>query len=932
MIVVWDTLSGAPIKTIFNPHLDGAVSIDMSPDAMFLVTLSSPDRDGLQEVALWEWTVDHEGPLYSSTCPQLQPPEALNGPEAKFQETEAEPQPLEFVKFNQHNVVEFVTTGPDQITFWSWETRTLEHQTPPRISKADFGARVGDFTHTAYLPGTTRAVSGTTAGNLVMWDTASAGPGHEAGQPLEAKTTVHSDMISRRAIKVVNLNRHGGIPYLTVHEDLLVVCGDDESVRFYDLEFRIIAWFEDLDAGAVTSVSFSNASNVHYIDSPLGSSGVGGSSAAALGSSALAAMSSAAGLAPNSVGSLTPSGVVGGAPAKIALSDFVVGTSRALIVGMDVSTFDDPVPENRVGTLLLQGFDGAITSLLCHPAESILIAISCTGVVQAWDYEVKQLLMVRLLPSDDKPISAAFSPSGDFIAVGCESGILRILRWAGKRDLGEIACFHVRPGCGVTLLEFSPDSTTLSFADEDCCVGLFRFIEADVADANGGHAFDGVDSMRVNQGKKKHEPGPGLEPCDGTDSRNGWMYLGRHGSHSKPVAKLAFGVTVDGTARLVSVGADGMLVEYDVEESSVLDGVRLIGERKQIEFGETYPTCCVVLPATKGAREDLIVTANSEFKLRVFNANSRVCRRTALGPTYGGPLRNLVALQTLDSDVGERYLAYSTEDKVIGLVKYPLDGNPYKSMGLVAHPGEISGFAPSHDGRMLISAGGSDMSIHVWAVHTSVLDASSMAASAQSVPGIPRGLVPFLPLIEGPQNQNPPFDEIVDFFYYAQLRCQGEDTTSPRRTDGLVPLAQVPNLMRALGFFPTEQQVEEMCAEVRYSEFTTSAHTVDAINLEQFVRLYINHRPTSGVTEDQIARAFSVLGDHTQGVPQWKQLKQLLETVGEAMPSRELETCLTMLLGPKGFKGLRPTAPIDADTFATELLGLQPLTARSRHK
>ena len=45
MIVVWDTLSTTPIKTLFNPHPFGVQAMAMTPDAMFLATLSAPDRD-----------------------------------------------------------------------------------------------------------------------------------------------------------------------------------------------------------------------------------------------------------------------------------------------------------------------------------------------------------------------------------------------------------------------------------------------------------------------------------------------------------------------------------------------------------------------------------------------------------------------------------------------------------------------------------------------------------------------------------------------------------------------------------------------------------------------------------------------------------------------------------------------------------------------
>lgn len=54
---------------------------------------------------------------------------------------------------------------------------------------------------------------------------------------------------------------------------------------------------------------------------------------------------------------------------------------------------------------------------------------------------------------------------------------------------------------------------------------------------------------------------------------------------------------------------------------------------------------------------------------------------------------------------------------------------------------------------------------------------------------------------------SPHTQELVDYFFYALLRTQGEDTTDERSTTGVVPIAEVPNIMRALGFYPTEQVI-----------------------------------------------------------------------------------------------------------------------------
>ena len=41
ILVVWDSISGVPVKTIFSPHKKGAISIDISNDALFIVTLGT---------------------------------------------------------------------------------------------------------------------------------------------------------------------------------------------------------------------------------------------------------------------------------------------------------------------------------------------------------------------------------------------------------------------------------------------------------------------------------------------------------------------------------------------------------------------------------------------------------------------------------------------------------------------------------------------------------------------------------------------------------------------------------------------------------------------------------------------------------------------------------------------------------------------------
>lgn len=62
----------------------------------------------------------------------------------------------------------------------------------------------------------------------------------------------------------------------------------------------------------------------------------------------------------------------------------------------------------------------------------------------------------------------------------------------------------------------------------------------------------------------------------------------------------------------------------------------------------------------------------------------------------------------------KRYIAFRTDDKVIGLVKLPLDGSPNNSVSIIAHCGKINHFDVSNNGKLLFTAGDNDISVNVW--------------------------------------------------------------------------------------------------------------------------------------------------------------------------------------------------------------------------
>ena len=144
------------------------------------------------------------------------------------------------------------------------------------------------------------------------------------------------------------------------------------------------------------------------------------------------------------------------------------------------------------------------------------------------------------------------------------------------------------------------------------------------------------------------------------------------------------------------------------------------------------------------------------------------------------------------------------------------------------------------------------MTVNLWNVDTSIID--------QAVKEGGFGVEPFIPLIEGGRN-GAFYQDMVDFYYYSQIRAQGENATESRTTENGIPLEEIPNLMRALGYYPSEKEIENMCSEVKYATFLEDGLTREEISFDDFLALYVNHRPVFGVGKSQIQEAFEALAD-----------------------------------------------------------------------
>jgi WD40 repeat protein len=229
MLVVWDSLTGTPIRTYLNPHPNGVKTIDISLDNNFLITLGN---DEPQTISLWDWTNEkEEGPIVS----------------LQFKYSENFRNQF-WVKFNPNDPTELACNGKDRVLFLHWEqgVSVFQYYMPP-MGQKDFSSKEKfeqPLTKTIFIPGKETAVTGTCGGDILVWDRSLIIEG--IGEQNE-----------KRLIKVVSFTQYP-INILTTHNEYLVVGNSDGTIRFYDFYFKVVAWFEELNLSTIKSISFSN--------------------------------------------------------------------------------------------------------------------------------------------------------------------------------------------------------------------------------------------------------------------------------------------------------------------------------------------------------------------------------------------------------------------------------------------------------------------------------------------------------------------------------------------------------------------------------------------------------------------------------------------------------------------------------------------------
>lgn len=522
----------------------------------------------------------------------------------------------------------------------------------------------------------------------------------------------------------------------------------------------------------------------------------------------------------------------------------------------------------------LYPFEAPILSIDCHPHSPHFVIGNSVGRVDLYQQKHKKLLVSEVIAKEG--ISALkYSPKGRYLFAGLKNGTILILdpillTVKTKIKIGSSEIIKI---C------FTSNEKLFAYFDTENAVYL--------------HKLSKMESKLLS---KK------------------WQFMGGYRSHFKPIRDLMFDEEYEsrGTTnlpRLFSIGEDRMLVEYDLTNMLPRDlKLKSIDRIEQTAI----PQCFTICPRFGSNISYLI--SNNEYKLKVMDRKTRICTKTTLGPTADSPITFMKVITDSKAEDKTAKMIYATE-RHIGLLLLPHTGNPFEGMGMIGHPVKIKAIAISNDFNYLYTVGLNDTSILMWKINAKSIDIGFQLGGS--------GIEPFMSLVEG-GSEGFLFKEIQDFFYYSQIIHQGENANLNRSVSKTLPLCELPDLFRSLGYYPTDYEIENMLYEASHQNFEETGTLTKEILFDDCVKLYLNHRPLNGITLESINKALLSIADirdPTCVLVEKEELYKALEERAEAMSHEEVVGYLCILLLSKDEKDPLPPTMTLKD-FADDVLGI----------
>jgi cilia- and flagella-associated protein 251 len=225
---------------------------------------------------------------------------------------------------------------------------------------------------------------------------------------------------------------------------------------------------------------------------------------------------------------------------KFLCKDFLVNTKTSVIGFVTKSGTDIRI--------VSQSTDGEVHGVACHPHLPRVCFGDYNGTLQLWDYDTKSIICSRHFAKAAYQVhSLRFNPQGNHIVVGFRNGHVQIVDAISLDDCLLHPFTYSKEA--ITHIEFAHDSSFMATAEADFTVSVYKY----------------------NSGVLQQQDKIATEL---------YTFLGRYRSHYKEIVSLMFGQHPGTTQiRLLSLGKDRLLCEYDLEKSNYDELIIKVSEK-----------------------------------------------------------------------------------------------------------------------------------------------------------------------------------------------------------------------------------------------------------------------------------------------------------------------------------------------------------------
>ncbi|KAJ2952482.1 hypothetical protein O0L34_g6800 [Tuta absoluta] len=854
VVIVWDK-DAFPSRTIFYPHRNMKTSkMALSGDAKYLLTLGY-GKEGAQ-LHWWIWSYGSEIPHAKIDIPEITRDSIL------------------CMEFNPTNSHQFIMMTKNEIwigvteKIWVNERGVLKETEDYQIKvhSADKKSTIDVGKHTCFcIVKNTQVLVGTNRGIVVVY-------AYAMQYRPSADTTDYKHL---RFIKRLLLEKHR-INVIKYVDQLVVTGNGGGEIHFYDDQMKLLYWVHGFTVNSVRYLSFNVRPRSYMLLDPKCNM------KCPCWEKVVVEKDPETGITKQKlIKKKVPTDVTKcGLP--FLVRDFIVCCYKQGIGFVDfVTEKNDIILNYQVSPAL---------ALTVHPEKHIICVGYMNGLVELVNYsyhrvsarrELRDYYKIVVSPDDlsihgDYKITIPrlsvtclqYSPSGLHLACGLNTGQLVFLDPTTLDVLTPKAFKDTKHA--IKQIVFSPDSMTLAFSDIGRTVGVYKY---------------DCETML-------------------------WNFIGKHRAHYNDINSILFlpAKNPNGEYKLLSFGNDRIMAEYDIGES-FNEYLEILSLDRMDQTG--VPLVAIVWPEPENldpetchTRMPTVMVANDEHKYKIVNYETTMTLATYLGPRYEHPVRNMMLVHRKDETKTTSYLLFATKI-LVGLQKLPLDGNPWKHVAMLGHPNQIITLCFRNDYGNLFTIGARDNCVTQWQGNTRSVEKTSLLGGGD--------LDPYYCLVE---NGRPGwlFQEVRDMFYYIQILCQGTFSPAMRRVKDFIPIDSLPDLMRALGFFLTEYEVENMLIEAKYQIYNRKPRA--EIDFEEFVKLYLNHRPAFLESNKKLRTAFKVFSETSTREGDFMRRDDFIDMLcsyGECF-TRELAWYLLSILFGQSFED-RATAPEDDFSF-----------------